>query len=127
MKLRHLALATLLSEAVAAPTLAESWTCVFDQDCEMGQQCIALSPPRNAWLSADAGGGYSLELDGQVAAIAEAGRFENALSFAGTPSPNNVILLTVHLEGEAALTVHYTSPTAFFANTMRGTCTKEPG
>lgn len=99
--------------------------CTMVEDCETGALCAPLSPPRTAFLllgEAEA----VLEMDGQRVTLSEVARFDHATAYAGTPSPNNALLLTLHVGGSMALTVHYVTESAQFSNTLRGTCRTEP-
>jgi len=116
----------LLASAFPSLLRAETFVCNLDQDCELGEACVALSEPQSAWLSGGDEGVVDWEMSGNRTAMTEVVRSETAVSYVATPSPNNAIMLTLHSNSTTALTVHYVSPTAFFSNTMRGNCLVEP-
>lgn len=117
--------AAVLAATATGPALADTFICTLAEDCETGEACTTLTPPTTAWLRTADDGRLGYEMGGHTTPLDEIARFDGSTAFAGSPSPNNTVLLTLHTDDTMALTVHYTSPNAVFANTLRGTCLME--
>lgn len=120
-------LAAVLTATAPGIAAAGGWSCRLTQDCDLGSACIDLNPTQEAWITDRGEGRLDLEMSGQVSAFAEIARFDNSASFAGSPTRNNVLLLTIHGGGAVALTVHYSTAADVHSNTLRGTCVAEAG
>ncbi|MDP3196514.1 hypothetical protein [Tabrizicola sp.] len=98
--------------------------CMLAEDCETGGACVAFADPRTAWVR-PVDGGVEHEIEGNVVVLTELAHIQAAQVFAGTPGPNNTLLLMLHDQGGLTLTAHYSSGTEILSNTLRGTCRTE--